>query len=218
MTDDITIFGQHPNVIAKLWPSKPSGEDVRATGANELVVLHQVHGNDVHELEPDNQPPDGDGLYTDKSGYLLAMRVADCVAVLIYDPEHQAVAAVHSGWRGTRAEIVPEMITRLKQKFDSDPAKLLAYLSPAGQSCCYEVGPEFKEYFDDKYFEERDGKLYFDNSGLVYAQLNENGVAHENIQWDERCTIHNTDFPSYRRDKTSDRMFVAIGLSLSSRP
>ena len=200
----------------KIFTPKIFGSSVEAgiwiPGPDNAVVLHQTHSGDVHELDSEAKQPDGDGLYTDKPGQLLAMRVADCVAVLLYDPEHRAVAAVHSGWRGTKAGIVPNMVEALNKTYGTDPDKLLAYISPAGQVCCYEVGPEFKDYFPGKYFEERGGKLYFDNSGLVYAQLNEAGVPHENIEWDERCTIDDPNFPSYRRDKTTNRMFVAIAL------
>ncbi len=203
------IFSKHPQVVARLWPSKPSEQELSGL---KLTVLHQVHGSDVHELDPSSQPPDGDGLFTNQPGSLLAMRVADCVAVLLYDPVHRAVAAVHSGWRGTRAGVVPNMIAALHKTYGTDPRDLIAYISPAGQVCDYEVGPEFMDYFPGKFFEERDAKIYFDNSGLVYSQLNEAGLAHESIEWDERCTIHDSSLLSYRRDKTTERMFVAIGL------
>ena len=42
--------------------------------------------------------PEADILTTNEPGILLAIRTADCLPILIADPERRAIAAVHAGW------------------------------------------------------------------------------------------------------------------------
>jgi polyphenol oxidase len=106
--------------FTKLWERPPT----------ELVqVLHpsapayrtqQVHGNIVlapSELSDEKlgEPPlsDADGLVTEQANQAVWACSADCTPVLIADLATGAAAAVHAGWRGTAAEVVPEAIARL---------------------------------------------------------------------------------------------------------
>ena len=49
-----------------------------------------------------------DALITDVPGVAIGARTADCIPVLMYDPARRAVAAVHSGWKGTVLSIGPD--------------------------------------------------------------------------------------------------------------
>lgn len=86
--------------------------------------------------------PQGDALITDQPGILLAVRSADCVPILLADPDGPAVAAVHGGWRGLLEGLVEKTVGEMRRLFGSRPRRLLAAIGPSIRVCCYEVGEE----------------------------------------------------------------------------
>ena len=94
-----------------------------------LVTLHQIHSKCIHIIEEIHDhwnAPEGDALITRAEGISIAVETADCLPVLIADPDNGAVAAVHSGWRGTLKQIASETILTMQKVFRSSPARLLA--------------------------------------------------------------------------------------------
>ncbi len=89
----------------------------------------------------------GDALITDRPGLLLSVQVADCLPILLADPERKVVAAVHAGWRGTAKRIAEKAVGAMRQEFGVDPKKLRAAIGPGVHACCYEVGREVLEAF-----------------------------------------------------------------------
>src|SRR5260370_6788870 len=80
-----------------------------AVGAQDLklVSLLQFHSDGILHFETaPTEPARADASVTKRAGLLLAVQTADCVPILLVDPKHRAVAAVHAGWRGTLARIV----------------------------------------------------------------------------------------------------------------
>ena len=82
-----------------------------------------------------------DGLVSGTKDLVLSVRAADCVPILLYDPEGKLCAAVHSGWRGTFAGIVCNAVTEMKNH-GSDPENILAAIGPCIGADCYEVGSD----------------------------------------------------------------------------
>ncbi|MEM7480637.1 MAG: polyphenol oxidase family protein [Acidobacteriota bacterium] len=78
----------------------------------------------------------GDALVTDRPSLALAVVTADCVPVLLAAGER--LAAVHAGWRGLAAEILPAAVAAL----EAGSGEISAWIGPAIGSCCYEVGEE----------------------------------------------------------------------------
>jgi YfiH family protein len=76
---------------------------------------------------------------TDVPNVLLASFYADCVPLYFYDPEHQAAALAHAGWKGTVQQIAAETIQAMEQAYGSNPQTLVAAIGPSIGSCCYEV-------------------------------------------------------------------------------
>ncbi len=182
-------------------------------GFQKLVTQHQVHGSTINETEPGLIPETGDALITHAPNWLIGELVADCAAILIYDPKNKIVAAAHSGWKGSQAEIVPKTIARLNQQYDIQPVDLRVYVSPMAQKCCYEVQTDFVGKFDAKYLDRRHDKLYFDNQAVIRDQLVQVKIPAIQTELDPRCTIHDHSLRSYRRDgDQAGRMLVAIGL------
>jgi len=121
---------------------------------DRLVRLHQVHGATVLHALAEVSPPgaagvcgEGDALMTRDPEVALAVKVADCVPILLADRRTGAVAAVHAGWRGTAAAIVEAAVGRLGQAFGSRPEDLVAAIGPSIGPCCYEVGPDVFDTF-----------------------------------------------------------------------
>jgi len=124
-----------------------------------VARVQQVHGNTVLRLPPDRdqwppflepdtaERPPGDALITNTVGVTVAVSVADCLPILIADPEHGAVAAVHGGWRGLAADIVAVVLARMGEELASQPADCFMGIGPGIGSCCYEVGAEVIEAF-----------------------------------------------------------------------
>ena len=131
-----------------------------------VARLHQVHGATVHRLpaepsawspylepKPHDRPP-GDALITDLVGVTLAVSVADCLPILIADPERRVVAAVHGGWRGLAGGIGGAALEALSENFGVDPARCVIAIGPGIGACCYEIGPEVTEAFLARRLEE----------------------------------------------------------------
>jgi YfiH family protein len=111
----------------------------------QVVTARQVHGNHVAVVDEQNAGhviPDTDGLVTAVPGVPLLLRFADCLPILLFDPERQVVALGHAGWRGTAAALASQMIHTMRDSFGSNPENLIAALGPAIGPCCYQVGEE----------------------------------------------------------------------------
>ena len=185
-----------------------------------LTGCWQTHSADVRVVhsEQEAQPKPGvlgeeqycDALISNTPGVLLAVKTADCVPILIGDPQTGAFAAVHAGWRGTSASIVVRAITQLKKEYAVRFPNLHAAIGPAANVCCYEVGPEvvglFKERFPESesmFAPTSDGHARIDLQKANRHQLLSAGVAPEKIHVAPLCTMERTDlFFSYRREKT----------------
>jgi YfiH family protein len=123
----------------------------RAAGA-PLYVVTQVHGADVARVRAGDTPADVagariDGLVTDRADVALAVFVADCIPALVADPRTGSFAAVHAGWRGTLAGVLPAAVRALAEHFGARAADLRVALGPAIGPCCFEVGPEVVDAF-----------------------------------------------------------------------
>ena len=121
-----------------------------ASGAERLMVARQVHGADLVRVRAGDAAPDvarvlADGLFGDAAGIALAGFVADCIPVLMADARTGAHAAVHAGWRGTIAGVVPAAVRRLRAELGTRAEDLRVALGPAIGVCCFEVGDEVVE-------------------------------------------------------------------------
>ncbi|HUJ82553.1 MAG TPA: peptidoglycan editing factor PgeF, partial [Candidatus Acidoferrales bacterium] len=117
-----------------------------------LVAVRQIHSDIIHVIDTaPPQPLRGDALITATPGLLIAVQTADCVPILLADPEYRVVAAVHAGWRGTLKRIAEKTVGRMRMLFGSRPEKILAALGPGIGRCCYEVGPEVAKEFASQF-------------------------------------------------------------------
>lgn len=122
----------HGNTV--VFPKDFQGMALRVSNSEHL-------GSEHSGSEPEMELPSADGLVTD--GYEQAVWVcsADCTPVLIADVQSGQVAAIHSGWRGTAAKIVPQAVQQLQQQ-GSAIANLRVAMGPAIAGEVYQVSVE----------------------------------------------------------------------------
>lgn len=117
-----------------------------------LVALSQIHSDIIHTVDAaPSQILQGDALITATPGLLIAVQTADCIPILLADPEHRVVAAIHAGWRGTLKRIAEKTVGRMRMLFGSRPEKIIAAVGPGIGRCCYEVGPEVAKEFASQF-------------------------------------------------------------------
>lgn len=123
-----------------------------------VVSLRQSHSDIVHRIdEPEEgQVLQGDALITQTRGVLLTVQTADCVPILLADTKKRAVAAIHSGWRGTARRIAEKTLGRMQMEFGTQPEDVIAAIGPGIGQCCYEVGEDVAKEFHAQFPEARE--------------------------------------------------------------
>ena len=193
----------------------------------ELATAWQVHGDDVKIVrnyeDVKNSEEKFDALVSDLKNILVGVKTADCVPVLLGDPQTRAFAAIHAGWRGTVESIVIKAIEKMKNEFGTNPQDLIAAIGPAATCQNYEIGQDVIDAFEKKFSESeklftptRDGHALVDLHLANKDQLLSIGVAAENIYIAPFCTMERTDlFFSYRVEKKlygkTGRLLAVIG-------
>ncbi len=175
----------------------------------EVATLHQVHSDIV--IAADGRAGclgDGDALLSQAPGRLVAVKTADCIPILLFDPANRAVAAVHAGWRGTVRQICRRTADAMCQYFGTRPDDLYAAIGPGIGRCCFEVGPEVAVEFGES------GRVHVDLETVNRQQLADSGIPAERIFTAHLCTVCEGDsFWSYRREKEqAGRMFSFAGI------
>jgi YfiH family protein len=180
----------------------------------QLQFQRQVHGTVVSVIRDVAPAEESDGMITDRNDIILCVSIADCAAVLLYDPEHDVVAGLHSGWRGTVGNIVAVGIEKMSSEFGSRPEQLLAYISACASEHRYVVREDVAGQFPEAYKKQvSEVEWVLDIRGYIRQQLLNKGVLATHIECSEACTIGNEAYHSYRRDRdNSGRMTAFIGL------
>jgi len=185
--------------------------DLQAIG-----YLNQIHSDLIWNF--DGNIKDGDALVTNKVKTAIGVFTADCVPVILVDTKKGAIAAIHSGWKGTKALIVSKTVERLQENYGSRAEDIRVYIGPHIGGCCYEVSRELLEEFtsEDIYSNikiSNDNKL--DLEKCILAQLEEKGIKVENISTTNTCTACNKQYElySYRNSENKQgRMFSFVYL------
>lgn len=114
----------------QVWEA--AAEALGAPGAG-VARMKQVHGRQVLRVSGPGMAGEADALVTDTPGLLLAVRVADCVPILVVG--QRGVAAIHAGWRGLALGVIAAALDAL------GPARA-AVVGPCISGEAYEVGDE----------------------------------------------------------------------------
>lgn len=187
------------------------------------LFLRQIHSDIFHIVR--SLPEgilSGDALITDRPDMLLVIKTADCLPVLIVDPDKRVVAAVHCGWKSTSQRLALKVIGSMEEHFRCDPSSLMVALGPCIGKDCYEVGEDVRQQFNDRGLDgnvflphpEHIGKYYLDLRLSNKHQLQDGGVLGSNIAMVDLCSHCEENLYSYRRSpQIPGRMLSFIGMS-----
>lgn len=179
----------------------------QALGAepDRLVTLHQVHSAEALKVDgPLAERPKADAMATAEPGLVLGILTADCMPVLLAEPEAGVVGAAHAGWRGALEGVIEAAIGAM-EGLGAERGRIRAAIGPCISQAAYEVGPEFMEEFMDRdpgserFFANGAGDRHlFDLPGYGLGRLRGAGVAE--AAWTRHCTFGDpARFFSYRR-------------------
>jgi YfiH family protein len=184
------------------------------------VEASQVHGADAAVVDRRDRGTTVAGvdiLATTDPSVMLAMHCADCVPILLVDPMHRAVAAVHAGWRGTAAGAAAAAVGAMTAACGSRAADLVAAVGPGIGACCYEVDRPVYESFtrwpwrDEVFAASRDGRWRLDLWEASRRQLVGAGMRSDAVASVRLCTsCHRDLFFSHRRDRLTGRVAALI--------
>ena len=163
-----------------------------------VVDMHQVHGNDVVLVDGTAGRQRCDGVVTTRPHVVLMTRAADCVPVLLADPEAGVVGAVHSGRPGLAARVVPAAVATMREQ---GARTITAWIGPHVCGRCYEVPEQMQAEVGAiepaAVATTGWGTPALDIGAGVRAQLERDGVTVVDVS---RCTRESADLYSHRRD------------------
>ena len=220
--DDPLCVLQNKKILLNALPHCP----------REWVIPWQTHGIDILNIDEDwlTATPEKrhhllqgiDAIITDKPGVCLCISTADCIPILIYDPAHQVIAAVHAGWRGTVNHLVLRTLRRMHELYGTEANNVLACIGPGISWEAFEVGDEvFDAFHKAGYpmhaianYKPSRGKHYINLPEANAIQIKSFGTHYSFIEDCHLCTYtHHEDFFSARRLGTkSGRILSGIML------
>ena len=197
----------------------------------KICSAEQVHGENIYRVTAEDAGrgvhsyssaiAETDALITNVRGLPLMMCFADCVPIMIFDPDNGVVGIAHGGWKGTVKHITQKTLQRMKQEFGTSPEECLAVIGPSIGPCCFLVGDDVAEEFRKSFPEEKNEIVFSHSDGWHVdlweanrRQLLAEGVKKQNIEMAETCTACNSSvFYSYRADNgVTGRMAAIIAL------
>lgn len=199
------------------WPA--DDEISSAFGADGCgfgsATLRQVHSDRWVRADGPfaGNRPEADAVVTNRPGVLVGVRTADCVPVLLVDPARHTVAAVHAGWRGVAAEVLPKAVRALASEFGSRPADVEAVVGPGIGACCFEVGEEVASRFSNEFVRRDRPRPHVDLVSALERQLGNAGVS--SVAACGECTSCGVDrYFSHRAERgKAGRMLAVAGLT-----
>jgi YfiH family protein len=190
--------------------------------AEALLVISQVHGNTVQRVHYGEDRAallarEGDALVAAQGALACGVRTADCVPILLADPDSGSVAAVHAGWRGTVRRIIDAALSELEE-LGARRDRLLAAIGPHISLAAFEVGEDVAAELaaasgaPDVVVAPPGARPHADLRRILTAQLEAGGLPPRAIDQISGCTVEEPErFFSYRRDgPKSGRMLSAI--------
>ena len=195
--------------------------------ADHIVMPHQIHGTECLQIDETwlaytaaqrcQKAKGYDAVMTRLRGVCIGVSTADCIPLLLYDAEHDAIAAVHAGWRGTVKRIAEHTIRRMQQAYGTQPSGLQAVIGPGISLEAFEVGNEVYEAFRAEGFDMeaiacRFSKWHIDLPTCNRLQLLAAGLQTDRIQMADCCTFSHTDeyFSARKLGLKSGRIFTGI--------
>ena len=191
--------------------------------APQAQLLDQHHSAEIVETAPG--PCDGaglpprpraDGAIVKAPPALVAVQTADCVPILAVHAGRGEVAALHAGWRGIAAGILPRLLARWNGA-GANTAQVRLAFGPSIRACCYEVRADCTAAFAPGdlagALARREGRMFLELTRVLSNQAAAFGILPERIEILPHCTgcdgqgAHPPRFASFRRDGEPGRPF-----------
>jgi polyphenol oxidase len=165
---------------------------------SHFVMAEQIHGDmisDISGKDGGSEIKNADGLIFqakpgDAGPVALGVKTADCVPILLYDPETRQIMAVHAGWRGTLKRIMKKAIGLMAAN-GTDPENIYAAIGPHIGDCCYTISAVRSEKFRQE---------FGDNPKIVYKLAS---CWHLNLGYINRTELENAGLKPFHIDDFS---------------
>lgn len=217
--------GDHPETVLKNRKLIASALNIPL---GNFTIAKQIHDCNV-EIITDDLRGSGvfdcntavkaaDAMVTDTPDICLMVFQADCVPVLFFDVKKKVIGVAHAGWKGTVLGVTQNTIKVFMEKYKCLPENILVGIGPSIGPCCYEVGSEVIDRFENVFLDKRGrvgneisrGKGYLNLWEANKAQLLRMGIPEKNIEVAGICTFCNhTLFYSYRQGGNETGRFAA---------
>ncbi len=214
--DKNKIINNRKNILKLLdWDKSLHFIIANQTHSDNIVIVNEKKNQGWESIE--DAIENCDALITNKQGIVLSILTADCVPILLFDTKNSVIAAIHAGWKGTKADIASKTVSKMMKNFNTNPVDIVAGIAPSIGSCCYEVDEDVAKHFFDvpNAFEKRGKKYMLDLPSINTQQLLNIGLLESNIEMSGVCTACEVDkFFSYRKEQgCSGRFMSMIGLT-----
>lgn len=176
---------------------------------DHVIWMEQVHGRTATIVDgPRSAPVEAtDAVVSARPGLAVAVLVADCVPVLLSDPDAGVVAAVHAGRVGARVGVLTAALAAMRDA-GARIERTEVLLGPSVCGECYEVPAAMQadvaEHLPGSASKTRKGTPGLDLRAGLWRQLADAGVARIGV--DPRCTVEDRTLFSHRRDGTTGRL------------
>jgi polyphenol oxidase len=219
-------YGAPPHANGGMNLGFGSGDDALCVAENRARLrsllpgdprwLRQVHGATVVDAITVGDPLEADASFTNASGVVAVVLVADCMPVFFTDSHGRCVAVAHAGWRGMAAGVLQNTVRAMRARLGDADTVLIAYLGPAIGRQHFEVGsdvlsamaaslPQAQAAFSPH----GEGKYLADLGLLARQALEQVGVTR--VYGGVDCTYADADrFYSHRRDRVTGRHAALI--------
>ncbi len=182
-------------------------------GVRVICTNRQVHGTNVTEVQDGwdaSAAPEADALVSTQPGFALSILTADCVPVLLLDPNARVIAAAHAGWRGALGGVIEATVSAM-ERLGAARSEIVAATGPAIQQRSYEVGPEVREAFVRQ--ESEHARFFTPSSKMKHFQFDLPGLVDAKLAVAEICAtdLSHTDTYEDREQYFSYRRTTHIG-------
>jgi len=215
--DDEPSVGKNRNAIARCMGTQQL-EFVNQIHKTGILILSRKKGkyflstNGSSGAAANASGESADAVISDISGKVLAIQLADCQGISLYDPQAKVVANIHSGWRGSVGNIISTCVGAMQSEFGCRPAHMIAGISPSLGPCCAEF-VHYRTEIPEIYWQFKDASDHFDFWKITQNQLINSGLLPQHIEIANICTKCNSHlFFSFRKKKNTGRFVSVIGL------
>jgi YfiH family protein len=196
----------------------------RALGvaSSRVQFLSQVHGTGVVVTDGQDDRTElihreGDAVVSRDPRCAAAVRIADCVPILVADRKSGTVCAIHAGWKGLALGVIESGVTKLRDVAGSE-GDLVAVIGPHITLAAFEVSEDVAETLaacapGTNVVDRTLGpKPHVSLARIARTKLAALGLKDADVDQLPGCTYTDGDaFFSFRRDgKTSGRHLAAI--------